>query len=80
MNALPWELTKIIDAAIELHTAGTTTAATGEHIAAAFVLNRQDCLPAGYRDLIEAWDQLGERWQQHVRTVKHDYAHLIPAD
>ena len=43
MDPLPWPLRKIIDTAIELQATGYTGASTGEQIAAAFVLNRQDC-------------------------------------
>jgi hypothetical protein len=80
MTQPPWEIAKIIEVAKTLSDTGTTPTSTGEHIAAAFVLNRQDYLPADYRDIIEAWDHLGARWQDHVRTVKHDYAHLIGVD
>lgn len=78
MAPLPWELEKIIEAARSLLASGHTAGSTGEHIAAAFVLNRQDCLPADYGDLVEAWDHLGSRWQQHVRTIKREYRHCIP--
>ena len=42
----------------------------GQAIAAAIVLNRQDCLP-------EAWDRLGTEWQQYVRLIKREHMHLI---
>ena len=77
MDRLPWPLSKIIDTAIELHASGCTGASTGEQIAAAFVLNRQDHLPDTERDLIKAWDSLGHTWQAHVRCIKRDYRHLI---
>ncbi len=70
-------LKKIIEVANELNQTGSTAASTGERIAAAFVLNRMDCLPYGYRDVIEAWDRLDDRWQAYVRTIKQDYNHLI---
>lgn len=57
MEPLPWTLQKIVDTAIELQASGRTGASTGEHIAAAFVLNRQDCLPDDERDLVQAWDK-----------------------
>jgi hypothetical protein len=79
MNRLPWEIEKIIDVAICLKTTGSTAASTGERIAAAFVLNRPEYLPAGYSDLVEAWDRLGTQWQHHVRLIKMDYMHLIEA-
>ena len=76
MNNLPWELEKIIEVAICLKLTGGTAASTSERIAAAFVLDRQDYLLKGY-DLVEAWDRLGEEWQQHVRRIKRDYMHRI---
>ena len=79
MDPLPWPLRKIIDTAIELQASGSTLASTGEHIAAAFVLNRQDCLPDTERDLVKAWDSLGHTWQAHVRSIKRDYWHLLDA-
>lgn len=77
--SLPWELEKIIEVASSLLAGGHSAASTGEHIAAAFVLNRQDCLPPDCADLIEAWDHLGSRWQQHVRTIKREHHHLLMA-
>ena len=74
---MPWPLRKIIDTAIELQASGCTSASTGEHVAAAFVLNRQDRLPDTDRDLIKAWECLGHTWQAHVRYIKRDYRHLI---
>ncbi len=71
------QLQKIIDVSNELNKTGTTAASTGEQIAAAFVLNRMDYLPDGYSDIIEAWDYLGEQWQNYVRTIKQDYSHLL---
>ena len=59
------------------HTTGSTAASTGELIAAAFVLNRQDYLPDYYSDMIEAWDRLGEEWQAYVRIIKQDCMHQI---
>ena len=77
MDRLPWPLSKIIDTAIELQASGRTGASTGEQVAAAFVLNRQDYLPDTERDLVQAWDSLGHTWQAHVRCIKRDYLHLI---
>ena len=79
MDRLPWPLSKIIDTAIELQASGCTGASTGEQIAAAFVLNRQDYLPDTERDLVQAWDSLGDTWQAHVRCIKRDYRHLLDA-
>ncbi|MBI4692984.1 MAG: hypothetical protein HY749_03100 [Gammaproteobacteria bacterium] len=78
MAPLPWEIEKIIEVARSLLAGGDPAASTGERIAAAFVLNRQDYLPPDYADLIEAWDHLGSRWQQHVRTIKREHRHCIP--
>ena len=77
MEPLPWTLQKIIDTAIELQASGRTGASTGEQIAAAFVLNRQDYLPNTERDLVQAWDSLGHTWQAHVRRIKRSYLHLL---
>ena len=77
IDPLPWPLWKIIDTAIELQATGCTGASTGEHVAAAFILNRQDCLPDTERDLVEAWDSLGHTWQEHVRYIKRSYRHLL---
>jgi hypothetical protein len=74
---LPWEIEKIIEVANVLKATGSTAASTGERIAAAFVLNRMDYLPASYRDVVEAWDRLDDEWQAHVRLIKSDYLHLI---
>ena len=78
MNTLPWQIEKIIDVANELQATGQTAASTSEQIAAAFVLNRQDLLPASYRDLVEAWERLDD-WQRFVKRIKRDYRHLIEA-
>jgi hypothetical protein len=77
MNNQPWEIEKIIEVANQLQRTGSTAASTGERIAAVFVINRQEYLPACYSDMVEAWDRLGEEWQQYVRVIKYDYMHLI---
>ena len=77
MNNLPWEIETIIDVANQLQRTGRSAASTGERIAAAFVLNRPDWLPASYSDLVEAWDRLGEDWQDHVRFIKRNYMDCI---
>lgn len=76
-NNLPWEIEKIINVANQLYRTGSTGASTGEWIAAAFVINSQQHLPANYRDMVEAWDRLDNRWQQYVKVIKRDYMHLI---
>lgn len=77
---LPWQILKIIEVANALQRTGRSGASTGELIAAAFVLNRMEFLPANYRDAVEAWDRLDD-WQDNVRLIKRDYLHLIePAD
>jgi hypothetical protein len=77
---LPWEIEKIIEVAISLKTTGSSGASTGERIAAAFVLNRPDYLPAMYDDMLEAWDRLDEQWQAYVRHIKQHCMHRIEAD
>ncbi len=74
---MQWQIEKIIKVANQLNQTGTTAASTGEQIAAAFVLNRADYLPDSYRDMIAAWDRLGDAWQVYVRLIKRDYMHLI---
>ncbi len=70
---MQWQIKKIIAVTNQLNRTGTTAASTGEQIAAAFVLNRADYLPDSYRDMVEAWDRLGEAWQGYVRIIKRDY-------
>ncbi len=77
MDDLSWQIQKIIQVANQLKQSGSTSASTGEQIAAAFVLNRMDYLPASYPDTLEAWDRLGQQWQEYVRIIKRDYQHLI---
>lgn len=78
MNNVPWQIEKIIEVANALQATGRSGASTGEQIAAAFVLNRMEFLPANYRDAVEAWERLDE-WQRYVKIVKRDYMHLIVA-
>lgn len=76
---MKWEIEKIINVANELASRGKTGASTGEQIAAAFVLNRMEFLPASYQDAVEAWDRLDDTWQEYVRIIKRDYQHeLVP--
>lgn len=76
---LPWEITKIIEVANSLASTGSSGASTGERIAAAFVLNRMEFLPASYPDAVDAWDRLDGEWQDYVRLIKRHYAHkLVP--
>ncbi len=70
------QIQTIIAVANQLQRTGSTGASTGERIAAAFVLNRMDYLPAGYRDVVEAWERL-DTWQGYVKVIKRDYMHLI---
>ena len=77
-STLPWQIQSIISVANSLQSSGTTGGSTGEQIAAAFVLNRMDYLPANYRDVIEAWERLDD-WQGYVSLIKRDYIHLITA-
>jgi len=75
---LSWPIERIIQVARELKRTGTTAASTGEHIAAAFVLNRTELLPADYRDVNEAWERLGN-WQQYVHRIKRHHRHRLEA-
>ncbi len=76
MKDLPWQIETVINVANALVRTGRSGASTGERIAAAFVLNRMEFLPANYRDVIEAWERLDE-WQKVVKKIKRDYMHLI---
>lgn len=71
----PWQIQKIIEVANCLATHGSSGDSTGEVIAAAFVLDRMEFLPAGY-SVIEDWDRLDD-WQQYVRLIKRDYQHEL---
>lgn len=77
---MAWPIDKIINVAYELHHHGATAASTSERIAGAFVINRMDCLPPGYDDVLDAWDRLGPEWQALVRTIKREHLHHIIDD
>ena len=75
---MTWEIEKIINTANSLASTGRSGASTGERIAAAFVLNRMEFLPANYPDVVEAWDRLDD-WQDYVRIIKRDHQDkLVP--
>jgi hypothetical protein len=74
---MPWQIETIINVANSLQQTGRSGGSTGEVIAAAFVLNRPDYLPAAYRDMVDAWGRLDPCWQHYVRLIKRDYMHLI---
>lgn len=73
---MQWQIQTIINVANQLQRTGSTGASIGERIAAAFVLNRMDYLPASYPDMVEAWERLDD-WQRYVKAIKRDYMHLI---
>ena len=77
MYKLPYPMQDIINVARVLDATGRTGASTGETIAAAFVLNRQDYFPRGYEDMLEAWDRLEPLWQKAVRLIKRDHMHRL---
>ena len=77
MYKLPYPMQEIINVARVLDATGRTGASTGEVIAAAFVLNRQDYFPGGYEDMLEAWDRLDPLWQKAVRLIKRDHMHRL---
>ena len=79
MKALSSEMKRIIEVAIELKQTGYSPASSGERIAAAFVLNRQDFLPQGYT-MVNAWDQLNATWQASVREIRYQHMYLIDQD
>ena len=76
MDKLPWQIKKIIETAKCLQATGSTDAGANVNIAAAFVLNRMDYLPSLHKDIVEAWDWLGEEWQEYIRFIKCNM-HLI---
>ena len=67
---MSWQYDRIIKVAQELLEHGSSAASTGEVIAAAFVLNRQDLLPASYPVMFEAWERLGPEWQRYVADIR----------
>lgn len=73
LAAHSWELQSILNTARDLLATGTTTASTGQRIAAALSINRPDLLPASYDDLIDAWEYLDPHWQQLVRIAQRHY-------
>ena len=75
MRNVSYEIEKIINVSNELLSEGTTGASTSEVIAAAFVLDRMECLPHGY-SVIEAWERLGD-WQSLVKKIKAEYSDLL---
>lgn len=77
MKNVPYEIKTIINVANQLATTGQSGASTGERIAAAFVLNRMEFLPASYPDVLEAWDRLDDEWQDYVRQIKAHYNDLL---
>jgi len=74
---MQWEIDKIIEVATALKQTGNSACSTGERIAAAFVINRLEYLPEYYSDAVEAWDRLGEQWQDYVRLIKREYMDVI---
>lgn len=73
----PWEIEKIIEVANCLQKTGSSGGSTGEVIAAAFVLNKPEYLPVQYQDMVEAWNRLGEEWQNYVIIIKGYHMHHI---
>ncbi len=72
-----WEIEKIIEVANCLKKTGSSAGSMGEVIAAAFVLNKPEYLPEMYSDMVEAWNRLGEEWQNYVIIVKGYHMHRI---
>ena len=68
---------RIIEVANELLSDNATAASTSEQIAAAFILNEPQYLPAMYVNIVQAWDRLDQEWQQYVRVIQQDHSHLI---
>lgn len=77
MKNVPYEIKTIINVANQLATTGKSGASTGERIAAAFVLNRMEFLPASYPDVLDAWDRLDDDWQEYVKLIKEQYDDLL---
>lgn len=73
MNA---EVQRIIEVVNELIVDGSSAGSTSEIIAAAFILNDMDKLPAGYHVVAEAWERLGD-WQGYVSVIRREYRHLL---
>ncbi|WP_347332704.1 hypothetical protein [Marinimicrobium locisalis] len=77
MKNVPYEIKTIINVANQLATTGKSGASTGERIAAEFVLNRMEFLPASYPDVLDAWDRLDDEWQEYVKLIKEQYDDLL---
>jgi hypothetical protein len=71
------EQQRIIEVANELLAYNCTGGSTSEQIAAAFILNDTQYLPVMYSNITQAWERLGSEWQHHVKTIQHNYSHLI---
>ena len=71
------EIKRIIEVTNELAEYGSTMGSTGECIAAAFILNDMEKLPARYDEVTEAWERLGNEWQGYVKQIKQEYSHLV---
>ena len=72
-----WEIEKIIEVANCLQKTGRSGGSTGEVIAAVFVLNKPEYLPPMCNDMVEAWNRLGEEWQNYVIIIKGYHMHRI---
>ena len=73
---MQWEIKKIIENANCLASTGRSGGSSGEVIAAAFVLNRMEFLPANYPDVLEAWERLDD-WQRYVKYIKANLMHRL---
>ena len=71
------EMQRIIEVANVLAGGHPSGASTGERIAAAFVLNRMEFLPASYEDVLEAWSRLDLLWQNYVWAIKEHHMDLV---
>lgn len=71
------EMARIIEVANDLVITGSTAGSTGECIAAAFVLNDMALLEPPYEDTVNAWERLGDRWQQYVKEIKRHHMDRI---
>lgn len=76
IEQMPYPLNKILQAARSLLKKGAGGACTRERIAAAFVLERMECLPCGY-GVVQAWEHLDIEWQFYVRHLLQEYRPLI---
>lgn len=78
IDQMPHPLNRILQIARSLLEEDAGEGSTRDRIAAAFVVERMDCLPYSL-GVLEAWEYLGVEWQFYVRHLQQDYRCLVEA-